>query len=139
MCNCVEDLTTGPIWYSDALVFRLWPRNQASVHKISYQMFLVFKKVFVAKIFFEHLGNSSIQTCPSKPAVEVSERKELDDLPTEILIKILSHLSTYDLLRKVALVSKHFYSVTKCPGTHINVTIRFVFWVWLKIEQSKGR
>ena len=101
-------------------------------------MFPVFKKVFVAKIFFEHLGNSSIQTCPSKPAVEVSERKELDDLPTEILIKILSHLSTYDLLRKVALVSKHFYSVTKCPGTHINVTIRFVFWALIRDRPVKG-
>ena len=43
--------------------------------------------------------------------------------PTEVITKILSHLSTQDLLGNVALVSKQFYILTKTPGVHLVITI----------------
>ena len=48
---------------------------------------------------------------------------ELTDLPNEILMKILSLLSTGDLLRNVALVSKRFYDITKEAPVHIHVKV----------------
>ena len=44
-------------------------------------------------------------------------------LPLEILTKILSQLTTYDLLHNVALVSKQFYGLTKSPSVHLVVTL----------------
>jgi hypothetical protein len=43
-------------------------------------------------------------------------------VPPEILIKILQHLPTNDLLKNVARVSKQFYELTKCPKVHLNVS-----------------
>jgi hypothetical protein len=45
-------------------------------------------------------------------------------LPEELLVKIFRQLSTSDLLRKVALVSKEFYRLTKSPLVHLNVDLK---------------
>ena len=61
---------------------------------------------------------------------EIPLRKQICELPEEILIKILSHLSTYDLLINVAVVSKQFYSFSKNAKVHNNVSFvlnKFVF------------
>lgn len=46
---------------------------------------------------------------------------KLDDMPPEIMMKILSHLRTQDLLVNVALVSKYFYHLVKDPQAHAKV------------------
>ena len=52
-----------------------------------------------------------------------SQVPKLTNLPPEILTRILNNLSTPDLLRNVALVSKQFGGLTKCS----NVSIRAHF------------
>ena len=44
------------------------------------------------------------------------------NLPVEMLTKILSYMTTYDLLTKVALVSKSLYGFIKTPGVHLTVS-----------------
>jgi len=46
-------------------------------------------------------------------------------LPPEILTKILSYLCTFDVLRKVALVSTQFNELSKSPAAHRNVSVSF--------------
>jgi len=46
-------------------------------------------------------------------------------MPPEILTKILSKLCTFDVLRKVALVSRQFYELSKSPAAHINVSVSY--------------
>ena len=53
----------------------------------------------------------------------VTSHKSLKHLPAEMLVKILSNVSTRDLLQNVALVSKHFNKLTKCPEVHLKVSI----------------
>ncbi len=48
----------------------------------------------------------------------------LEMLPREVLLIILSQLSTFDLLHNVALVSKNFNELTKDPGVHLVVNLR---------------
>ena len=47
------------------------------------------------------------------------------DFPPELLIKILSYVSTADLLNNVALTSKHFNRLTKDPSCHLSVSFFF--------------
>jgi hypothetical protein len=49
------------------------------------------------------------------------ERCGLESLPDEVIVKILSHLSTRDLIQNVALVSKRFKSLSEDHGAHIIV------------------
>jgi len=49
--------------------------------------------------------------------------KNVLSLPPELLVKIFSHIPTYDLMQKVALVSKYFNQLTKLPGAHIDITL----------------
>ena len=64
--------------------------------------------------------------CPMSTAKcpDLDSHKCLKQLPTEILVQILSNLPTSDLLQNVALVSKHFNKLTKCPEVHLKVSIR---------------
>ena len=55
-------------------------------------------------------------SCQSQPI-------SINDLPPEILLKILSNVSTHDLLQNVALVSQQFYELTKCPEVHLVVSV----------------
>ena len=62
----------------------------------------------------------------------MEEKDELDfvvfpniHLPQEILVKILSYLSTRDILRRVALVSRNFYQIAH--DTHLLRRIEFRF------------
>ena len=47
----------------------------------------------------------------------------ISTLPNELLIKILSYLSTEELLKNVAQVSKHFYVLCKSPLLHQVITV----------------
>ncbi len=57
---------------------------------------------------------------------EVSENKatNIGHLPPEIMVKILAHLPTQELLCKVTFVSKYFHQLTKSPEVHLNVTLK---------------
>jgi hypothetical protein len=58
------------------------------------------------------------------------------ELPTEILMKIFIHMSTADLLTKVARVSKRFYEIASDPRVHRVVSIN-LNWNWIKfLEKS---
>ena len=48
----------------------------------------------------------------------------MSTLPNELLIKILSYLSTEELLKNVARVSKHFYILCNSPLLHQVLTVR---------------
>jgi len=49
--------------------------------------------------------------------------KTIEDLPPEILMDILSRLTTHDLLINVASVSKYFHQLSKDPGVHLRVSL----------------
>ena len=49
-------------------------------------------------------------------------RGNINTIPNEILVKILSYLPTTDLLLNVSKVSKRFYELTKNPLAHLTVT-----------------
>jgi hypothetical protein len=51
------------------------------------------------------------------------ERCGLESLPDEVIVKIISHLSTRDLIQNVALVSKRFKSLSEDHGAHIIVNL----------------
>ena len=48
-----------------------------------------------------------------KNVVELQESDLLPELPNEIFLKIMSYLSTSDILKKMALVSKRFYQLSQ--------------------------
>jgi hypothetical protein len=64
-------------------------------------------------------ANSDEPPCKRR---KISDVTNILSLPMEILTKILSMLSTYDLLVNVSRVSKHFNNFIKSPGVHIRVT-----------------
>jgi hypothetical protein len=77
-----------------------------------------------------------IKSLPNKETEEASNVAEVDteplektvgieSLPDELLIKILSHIPTRDLLQNVALVSKRFETLSKDRGAHIVVNLDF--------------
>lgn len=51
----------------------------------------------------------------------------LNDMPTEILIKIFGHITTGQLLTNVALVCKRFYNITKSEHTHSRVSLNYSY------------
>ena len=53
---------------------------------------------------------------------ESCQQPQLTDLPTEILLRILSHVPTSDLLLNVSVVSKQFSALVRDPDAHIAVT-----------------
>ena len=57
---------------------------------------------------------------PKKKKVELCG---LESLPDEVLVKILSHLSTRDLIQNVAVVSKRFKALSEDHGAHIIVNL----------------
>ena len=67
-----------------------------------------------------------LEDVSAKPRlVEVAKpRKQLrlTDLPDEVLLRILSHVSTSDLLLNVSVVSKQFSTLVRDPDAHISVT-----------------
>ena len=50
------------------------------------------------------------------------------DLPNEIWLKIMSYLSTFDLLRNVAQVSKTFHQLSKDPYLIRKIQLNFESW-----------
>ena len=50
------------------------------------------------------------------------------DLPNEIWLKIMSYLSTFDLLRNVAQVSKKFNQLSKDPYLIRKIQLNFESW-----------
>jgi len=70
---------------------------------------------------------SPLETLQSETAEELAGSATLPSrnicmLPIEIITKILSHMSTYDLLQNVALLSKQFYGLVKSPSVHLVVS-----------------
>ena len=59
-----------------------------------------------------------------KAKLEVST--SINDLPPELLTKILSYLPTFDVLRNVGRVSKKFYNLSRDPESHINVRLDLI-------------
>jgi hypothetical protein len=58
---------------------------------------------------------------------KLSCQTNINDLPPEVLMKILSFLPTSDVLRNVGRVSKRFYELSKHPQSHINVCLSLMF------------
>jgi hypothetical protein len=58
--------------------------------------------------------------------------KNIYDLPLEIILKVLSYLSTSDLLLNVACVSKSFNKLTTNPGVH-RQDIHNIYFLFNKI------
>ena len=56
---------------------------------------------------------------------ETKKETRLINLPPELVIKILSYVSTEDLLNNVAITSKQFYSLTKDQACHLNISLPF--------------
>jgi hypothetical protein len=59
--------------------------------------------------------------------LKVPRQTYINDLPPEVLTKILSFLPTFDVLRNVGRVSKRFYELSKHPQSHINVCLNLMF------------
>lgn len=51
---------------------------------------------------------------------DTQEVKTLKSLPNEILLKIFTNLSTFDLLVNVARVSQRFHDLAMSPGKYSN-------------------
>ena len=66
-------------------------------------------------------GKNQVSEPPIKKR-RIVEASNILFLPTEILTKILSYLSTYDLLQNVALTSRFFSQLSKSPKVHLNVS-----------------
>ena len=58
------------------------------------------------------------------------------ELPDEVLVKILSYLSSYDILKRIALVSKIFYRFAQ--DKHLLQRTEFEFKV-LSVKWSEDR
>jgi Leucine-rich repeat (LRR) protein len=70
----------------------------------------------------EELSNGDEETNLNKVKSEPPKKKVelcgLESLPDEVLVKILSHISTHDLLQNVALVSKRFKALSEDHAAH---------------------
>jgi len=107
------------------VILKFMYKGEAKIDAQDYPDFLRIAKQFQLKI----------ETDSELLPVEVdsdeppSKRKKLTcdtqiwSLPIEILTKIFSMLSTYDLLANVARVSKRFHDLTTNPGVHIRVSL----------------
>lgn len=71
--------------------------------------------------------NSSPCQIKKAKLVDQSQPRLITHLPPEILVKILTNLSTRDLLQNVALISRQFYGLTKCPEVHLQVSVSNTF------------
>ena len=61
------------------------------------------------------------------------------DLPNEIWLKIMSYLSTFDLLRNVAQVSKKFNQLSKDPYLIRKIQLNFESWAkYQVVEYSRS-
>ena len=56
---------------------------------------------------------------------QTKKGKNLLDFPAELVIKILSYISTSDLLNNVARTSKHFNELTKDPACHLSISLSY--------------
>ena len=65
------------------------------------------------------------------PILEPKSNMNLMELPNECLLKILGYLSNFEVLRKVALVSKRFYKLSQ--DQHLIRKIEVDFETWVKI------
>ena len=61
--------------------------------------------------------------------------RSLESLPNECLLKIMSYLSNYDVLRNVAGVSKRFYELSQ--DQHLIRKIEVDSETWTKIQEGK--
>ena len=61
--------------------------------------------------------------------------KNLESLPNECLLKIMSYLSNYDVLRNVAVVSKRFHNLSQ--DKHLIRKIVVDSETWTKIQEGK--
>ena len=66
---------------------------------------------------------------------EQEKQKNLELLPNECLLKIMSYLSNYDVLRNVAGVSKRFYELSQ--DQHLIRKIEVNSETWAKIQEGK--
>ena len=57
------------------------------------------------------------------PKEKMEKTTCFEDLPNEIIAKIMSHLTTKDLLINCALVCKTWNCFTKSPAVHRNITL----------------
>ena len=69
------------------------------------------------------------------PIMEPKSNMNLMELPNECLLKILGHLSNFEVLRIVALVSKRFYKLSQ--DQHLIRKIEVNFETWVKILEGK--
>ena len=60
---------------------------------------------------------------------------DFESLPNECLLKIMSFLSNYDVLRNVAGVSKRFYELSQ--DQHLIRKIEVDSETWTKIQEGK--
>ena len=69
------------------------------------------------------------------PIMEPKSNMNLMELPNECLLEILGYLSNFEVLRKVALVSKRFYKLSQDQDLIRKIEVDFETWV--KILEGK--
>ncbi len=93
-------------------------RGEIKLSGDAYQRFLQLANRFQLKIEDDHHHQ---QKGRKKP--KLSRQTNINDLPPEILTKILSLLPTFDVLRNVGRVSKWFCELSRHPRSHIKVRL----------------
>ena len=86
--------------------------------KDSEQFIKICKKFMILLDPIPTIEDKSIQTIDPVVTFEPKPNVNIHDLPLEIILKVLSYISTSELLLNVACVSKSFYKLTQNPGVH---------------------
>jgi len=94
-------------------------KGEVTVPKKDSEQFIeICKKFMILLDPVPTIEDKSIQTINPVITFEPKPYKTIHDLPLEIILKILSYISTSELLLSVACVSKSFYKLTQNPGVH---------------------
>jgi len=100
-------------------IYELMYKGEVTIPKKDSEEFVKICKKF--SIFLDSvptIEEKSIQTNEPIVTFKPKPNKNINDLPLEIILKILSYLPTSDLLLNVACVSKSFNKLTHNPGVH---------------------
>ena len=81
------------------------------------------------------IENLRAEIASKNKGIQEFEQKNLESLPNECLLKIMSYLSNYDVLRNVAVVSKRFYELSQ--DQHLIRKIEVNSETWAKIQEGK--
>jgi hypothetical protein len=100
-------------------IYELMYKGEVTIPKKDSEQFVnICKKFSIILDSVPTIEEKSIQTNEPIVTFEPKPNKNINDLPLEIILKILSYLPTSDLLLNVACVSKSFNKLTHNPGVH---------------------